>query len=163
LKAVREEVQWLDPNLALIESGTLKEHLAFTLFPAQVTGRLLGVFGLLALLLAVVGLSGVIAYSVAQRTREIGVRMALGAQKQDVLRLVVGQGISLSMIGIFLGLGVAVALTRFLSSFLYQIEPTDPATFLLVSVLMAVVSLLACYFPARRATRVDPMIALSRE
>jgi putative ABC transport system permease protein len=77
----------------------------------------------------VVGLSGVIAYSVAQRTREIGVRMALGAQRQDVLRLIVGQGMSLSMIGIVLGLGVAVALTRFLSSFLYQIEPTDPATF----------------------------------
>jgi putative ABC transport system permease protein len=163
LKAVREEVQRLDPNLALIESGTLKEHLAFTLFPAQVTGLLLGVFGLLALLLAVVGLSGVIAYSVGQRTHEIGVRMALGAQRQDVLRLVVGQGMSLSLIGIVLGLVVAVALTRFLSSFLYQIEPTDPATFLLVSVLMAVVSLLACYFPARRATQVDPMVALRCE
>ena len=163
LKAVREEVQRLDPNLALIESGTLKAHLAFALFPAQVTGLLLGAFGLLALLLAVVGLSGVIAYSVAQRTREIGIRMALGAQGQDVLRLVVGQGVSLSLIGIVLGLGAAVALTRFLSSFLYQIEPTDPATFLIVSVLMAVVSLLACYFPARRATRVDPMIALRRE
>jgi len=124
---------------------------------------LLGVFAILALLLGTVGIYGVISYSVSRRTHEIGVRMALGAQRRDVLRLVVGQGVSLSVIGIGLGLGAAVALTRFLSSFLYQIESTDPATFLIVSVLMAVVSLLACYFPARRATRVDPMIALRRE
>ncbi len=163
LKSIREEVQRLDPNLALIQLGTLRQHLSFALFPAQVTGLLLGVFGFLGLVLAIVGLSGVIAYSVSQRTHEIGIRMALGAQKQDVLRIIVGQGIVLSLIGTGIGLVVALFMTRFLTSLLYQIQPTDPITFAAVTLLMSMVSLLACYIPARRATQVDPIVALRYE
>jgi predicted permease len=163
LAAVRREIGALDPNLAPTQLGTLDEHMTFTLFPARVSGVLLGVFGLLALVLALVGLSGLIAYSVSQRTREIGIRMALGAGTRDVLKLVIGEGMQLALIGMTIGLAAALGLTRFLSDLLYGVSAVDPLTFGLIALLLIGVALLACWLPARRATNVDPMVALRHE
>jgi len=124
---------------------------------------LLSAFAGLALVLACIGIYGVMAYSVAQRTHEIGIRMALGAQKNDVLRMVIGQGFRLTLLGTVMGIAGAIALTRFLSTLLYAVKPTDPLTFVAVSLLLTAVALLACYIPARRAMRVDPVVALKYE
>ncbi|HEV8132145.1 MAG TPA: ABC transporter permease [Acidobacteriota bacterium] len=163
MAAVQREVRSLDPNLAIVEMVTLQQHMAFALFTAQVTGTLLSALGLLATVLAMLGLYGVIAYSVSQRTREIGVRMALGAGQRDVMKLVVGQGAMLALIGVGIGLAAAFALTRFLSSLLYGVRATDPLTFTVVSVLFLAVAIFASYLPARRAANVDPMVALRYE
>jgi putative ABC transport system permease protein len=121
---------------------------------------LLGSFAGVALLLAMVGIYGVIAYSVAQRTREVGIRRALGAQQGDILRLVLGQGLGLSLAGVAIGIGGAFALTRVMKGFLFQVSATDPTTIVGVALLFVGVALVASYIPARRATRIDPMAAL---
>ena len=124
---------------------------------------LFSIFAALALVLAVTGVYGVLAYSVSQRTHEVGIRMALGAGQRDVLRLFMGQGMRLVVFGVVIGLGGAFALTRLMSSLLFGVSTTDVATFVVVAVGLTLVGVFACYLPARRATRVDPLIALSYE
>jgi len=163
LPAVRREIQALDPNVVPFDMETMKEYMALPLFPAHTTGLLLGAFGFLALVLAMGGLYGVMAYAVSQRTHEIGVRMALGATRVDVIKLMVGHGMLLTLIGIGIGLVGAFGATRVLSSLLYGISPTDPATFFVVSLVLTGVAFAASYIPAHRATKVDPLVALRYE
>jgi len=161
--SVRGQVQSLDPNLPLFEVKTLTDHMKLSLFPAKVAATVLGVFGLVALLLAAIGVYGITSYAVAQRTHEIGVRLALGAQLSDVLKLVLGHGLKLTIIGAALGLFGAFLATRAITSVLYGVSATDPLTFGFVSVLLIGVALIASYVPARRATKVEPLIALRNE
>ena len=160
---LRDLVKSLDANVPVFGVRTLAQQKDGSLALQRMAATLLGGFGALALLLAALGIYGVLAYSVSRRTREIGVRMALGAQVADVLRLVLRQGLGLAGAGLVLGLGGAVAVTRLLRSFLYEVTPLDPLTFGAVMVLLAAVSLLACWMPARRAARVEPMTALRNE
>lgn len=163
IAAVRNEVHSLDPNLPVYDVKTMADHMRLPLFPARIAAVVLGAFGLVALALAAIGIYGVTSYSVSQRTREIGIRMALGAQLGDVLRLIISQGLKLTALGVGLGLIGAFLLTRALASLLYEVSATDPATFLLVPALLAAIALLASYFPARRATKVDPVVSLRYE
>ena len=160
---VRRLVRNLAPDLPLSDVKTQTEQISETLLQERLFARLSGLFGALALLLAMAGLYGLMAYGVARRTYEIGIRMALGAKKSHVLRLVVGEGMALALIGVGIGVAGAIGLTRFLSSMLYDVRPTDPLTFALVSLILTGVALLACYIPARRAAKVDPMVALRHE
>jgi putative ABC transport system permease protein len=141
----------------------MEQQLSEQLAPRRFETGLLGLFSCIAVLFASVGIYGVLHYSVARRTHEIGVRMALGARPHDVLKLVVGQGAKLALTGIALGTAAALALTKLMASLLLGITPTDPLTFLAVSLLLSAVALLASYLPARRATKVDPMVALRYE
>jgi predicted permease len=161
--ALRREVRALDARMALVGIETLEQHMQLPLFPARAAGLLLGLFGLLALTLAVVGLYGVMSYSVSQRTREIGVRMALGARRSDVLRLILRQGLRLTLTGLGIGVACSLALTWVLRSVLYGISPTDPVSFLAGAMVLTMVALTASYVPARWATRVDPMQALRND
>jgi predicted permease len=163
MTGMQKVVQELDARLALSRLGTMEQHLALALFPARTTGLLFAVLGAVAMLLAVSGLFGVITYSVSQRTREIGVRMALGAKQADVLKMVLQQGVKLAGAGILIGLAGAFAATRLMRNLLYGIGATDPATFCLISLLLATVALIACWLPARRAAKVAPMEALRYE
>jgi putative ABC transport system permease protein len=160
--AVRGEIQALDPNLA-VNLQTLQEVLVGSLFAARMGAVLLAIFGSLALLLAGIGLYGVMSYAVSRRTREIGIRMALGAQTGNVLRLVLKDGLMLVTVGVSAGLLVAFALTRLIASFLYGVSPLDWITFVAIPVVLGAVALLASYLPARRASKVDPIIALRCE
>jgi predicted permease len=161
--SVRREVQALERNLPIANPTPMSEWITNSLYAARMGAILIGVFGSLALLLASIGLYGVMSFSVSRRTREIGVRMALGAQTGDVLKLVLSQGMRLVVLGLVVGLAGAAMITRLLKSFLYGISTTDWLTFAGVPILLAVVALLACYLPARRATRVDPLHALRYE
>jgi ABC-type antimicrobial peptide transport system permease subunit len=161
--ALRDEVKSIDASLSVLNIETLAERVHQSLGGERNQATLLGTFGLLALLLASIGLYGVMAYSVAQRTREIGIRMALGAERRDVLSLVLKQGIALTGIGIVVGLGVAFGATRLIASSLFGVSALDPVTFAATSGVLIVVALVASLIPARRATRIDPMIALRYE
>jgi predicted permease len=160
---VREAMRSVDPDLPLGKLTTLTTLVDEAMTQPRFSMLLLGAFGALAVALASIGMYGVISYSVAQRTREIGIRMALGARRNDVFRMILAQGARLAGLGIAIGLLCSLAVTRTLARFLYGVQPTDPLTFLSVSLLLVAVALLACYLPARRATEVDPMIALRHE
>jgi len=161
--AAAEEIHKIDPNLPVVHVTTLDGLLSETVAPRRFSTVLLGVFATLALVLAAVGIYGVMSYVVSLRINEIGIRMALGAQPRDIWRLIVGGGARLALAGIAIGLAGALALTRLLSSLLFEVRASDPITFGAVALLLAAVALLACYVPARRAMRADPMIALRYE
>jgi ABC-type antimicrobial peptide transport system permease subunit len=157
---VRREVQALDPNLPLPELRTVRDTVASSLWVARIGAVLLGAFAGLALLLAAIGVYGVVSFGVAQRTREIGLRMALGAGARSVQGMVLKQGLRLVAAGLSIGLVLAVVAARFLESLLFGVSGRDPLTFALVPLVLAVVALVACLLPARRATRLDPLTAL---
>jgi putative ABC transport system permease protein len=161
--AVRREVQAIDPDQPVAAVKTMDQWLESSVSAPRYRTTLLALFALLALVLASTGIYGVMSYSVGQRTHEIGVRMALGAQQRDVLKLVVRQGMVLVLIGVGVGLLGAIALTRVMSTLLFGVTAKDPMTFAVVATLLAVVAFVACYIPARRATKVDPLVALRYE
>ena len=164
--AVRSIIAKLDPNLPIADVRTFEEVVETSIAPQRFNAILLAVFSGLALLLATTGIYGVLSYSVSQRVREIGLRMALGADRRDVLRMIVGQGLRLAVAGILIGAGIALLLARLVSTFsqlLYGVRSNDPVTFITVSFVLVCVSVLACYLPARRASRVEPMAALKYE
>ena len=161
--AIRREAQSIDPNLPAFNVMSLADNIDISLFPARFGAFLLGVFGFLALLIASIGIYGVMSYGVSERTHEMGIRMALGARANDVLRLVIFRGMLLALIGVVIGAGLALASTRVVKSYLYDVSTTDPITFGGIALLLTGVALLACYVPAHRATKVDPLVALRYE
>jgi predicted permease len=163
VKSVREIVSQAGENLPLTDIRTQTEQIDQILFQERLMARLSSFFGALALVLACIGLYGLLSYEVARRTRELGIRMALGAQRRDLLRLIVGQGILLVLIGAAIGIAAGLGVTRFISSMLYGLHANDPVTFAAVAILLTLVALAACYIPARRAMRADPMVALHYE
>jgi len=164
-EAVAQAFAGADPTLpvARFQSMTSLIGNSFAVAKSRMMAALLDGFTGLALLFAVIGIYGVLSYLVAQRTHEIGIRIALGARKQDVLRMVLREGMRLALVGLAIGLAGALVLSRWLSSLLYAVKPTDPFTFLAVSLGLLCVALIACYVPTRSATRVDPMVALRTE
>jgi len=163
LAAVRREAQSLDPTLPVYNLGTLAQQKDGSLYTERLAAALLTIFGLLALSLAAVGIYGVLSYAVTERTREMGIRLSLGARPRDLLKLVLRQGMILTLIGLVVGVGASFALTRLIAKLLYGVSATDPLTFVVIPILLTGVALLACWIPARRATRVDPLVALRFE
>jgi ABC-type antimicrobial peptide transport system permease subunit len=149
----------LDPELVILEAKTMEEHLALLLFPPRMAAGMLTVFGALALLLASIGLYGMVSYAVARRTREVGIRAALGASRSDIIRLMTAGGMRLIGVGIGVGLALAAAVSWLLAGFLYGIRATDAATFIAVPAVLAIVGFVASWVPARRAATVDPIAA----
>jgi putative ABC transport system permease protein len=160
---IRSQVWALDKDLAVSNVATMNQVIASTVTTPRITLFLIAAFAIAALLLAAVGLYGVVSYTAAQRTSEIGIRMALGAAQRDVLKMIVGQGMMLAVVGVVIGLAAAVALTRLMSSLLFGISATDPIIFAAISVVLVGVALVASYIPALRASKVDPVIALRYE
>jgi putative ABC transport system permease protein len=158
--SVRQAVKAVDPEVPVYAVRTLAEIVSDRTAQRRLAVMLITVFAAVALLLAAVGIYGVMSYAVAQRTQEIGIRMALGAERRDILRMVLRHGSLMAVTGIGLGLTVALGLARLITSLLFQVSATDPPTFSVVPVVLIAVALLACYIPARRATRVDPLVAL---
>jgi hypothetical protein len=164
LTAAATQAVWTgDPEQSIFNIVTMEERIADTVWQRRLAGTLFLIFAALALVLAAIGIYGVMAYTVGQRTREIGIRLALGAQPREVLRMIVGQGAKLIAIGLGIGLVIALAGGRVIKSLLYDISSADPLIYLLVLVVLASVALLACWLPARRATRIDPLHALRQE
>jgi putative ABC transport system permease protein len=161
--AMRAAVREVDPGQPVYRVSTMEQFFSAHVATPRATMFLMGALAVAALILAAVGIYGVVAYAVTQRTHEIGIRMALGATQRNVLRLVVGQGMTLILIGEVIGLAGAFALTRLMTSLLFGVSATDPATFTVIALLLTGVALLACYIPARRATKVDPLVALRYE
>jgi putative ABC transport system permease protein len=161
--AVRDQVWAIDKNVPVTNVQTMEQVFGTSVAQPRFSMLVVGLFAALALLLASVGIYGVMAYSVSRRAHEIGVRMALGARTGQVLSLVLKEGLTLTLFGIAIGLGGAFALTRVMSTLLFEVSAKDPFTFAGVSILLAAVALLACYVPARRATKVDPLVALRYE
>jgi len=160
---VKKQVWSMDSQIPLSSIQSMDDLLAVSVAQERFNVLLLGSFAVLAVALAGVGIYGMVAYRVNQRTHEIGVYIALGAQHRDVLRLVMKDGVKLGLVGIVLGLAGALALTRLMVSLLFEVKPTDPATLIAVALLLEAVAILACYIPARQALRIDPMTALRRE
>ncbi len=158
--AVRTQLLEVDPNQPVYAIATLEDTVDRSIADRRLNALLLSLFAVVGVVLASIGLYGVVSYSVVQRTHEVGVRLALGARRRDVLTMVLRQGLGLTVLGLLLGLGGALALTRYLDSLLFGVTPTDATTFLTVPLLLLAIALLACYVPARRATSVDPLIAL---
>jgi predicted permease len=163
IPTVRQVVASFDDNLPLFDVRTQTETIDRALFNERLVARLSSLFGLLALILACVGLYGLLSYEVAHRTREIGIRTALGAQRREIFRLVLTQGLTLTVVGSIIGVTAAIGVTRYLGSLLYGVAATDPVTFVTIVSTLVAVALLASYMPSRRATRVDPMVALRYE
>lgn len=161
--AVRDEIRLLDGDLPVAQVGSLEQRFDKAVGQPRFRTTLIAIFGLLALVLAAVGIYGVISYSVSQRTHEMGVRLALGAQTGDLLKLVLKQGAVLSLVGVAIGLSASAALTQLLKSLLFDVSATDFPTFISISLLLTTVALLACYIPARRAAKVDPLVALRHD
>jgi putative ABC transport system permease protein len=161
--AVKSQIQMIDKDLPIDEAKTMQQLLAESISGRRFNMLLLTVFAVVALVLAIVGIYGVMSYTVTQRTHEIGIRVAIGAQSRDVFRMVIGQGMMLAMIGVAFGLIGAFGLTRLMTTMLFGVEPTDPATFVSIALLLTAVALVACYIPGRRATKVNPLVALRYE
>jgi putative ABC transport system permease protein len=163
VSTIHRELQQMDPELPMAAVSTMDQLLADSLSRSRFTMLLLVIFSGVALVLACVGIYGLIAYSVTQRTQELGIRIALGAQRRDVLRLVLAQGTRLTLLGVAIGVLAALALSRLLATLLFAVSATDPLTFAGVAALLAIAALAACLIPARRATYVDPIVALRYE
>jgi len=161
--AIRQVVESVDPNQPITEVSSMDEFLTIVMAQRRLNMSLLAFFAAVAAILAAIGIYGVMSYAVTQRSHEIGIRMALGAESRDVLRMIVNEGMKLALLGLLIGIVVAVIVTKYLESQLYGVRARDPLTFITVAAGLALVALAACYFPARRATKVDPLSALRYE
>jgi ABC-type antimicrobial peptide transport system permease subunit len=158
--ALEKMVHELNADMPVLDESTLGTRVQVASTGSRIAGTFVGAFGVLALVLAAIGIYGVIAYTTRERTHEIGIRLALGAQRRDVLRMVLRQGLQLAITGVALGLALSLVLTRFLQKMLFGVTPTDVVTFAVVAAMLSIVALAACWIPAWRAMRVDPMVAL---